>query len=130
MAAMGGSLDNIDSCHFPLESRLNVWVSLLFQDFSVGDTDTCHLPLQPKEFESRVNIIEKIPEMKTVTQTDHVKKLEEREEMRTVPKTRVVEEQKQVTHNVPEVKEIPRTREETRYRWVIRHLDSVGLARY
>jgi hypothetical protein len=72
----------------------------------------------PKEFESRVNIIEKIPEMKTVTQTDHVKKLEEREELRTVPKTRVVEEQKQVTHNVPEVKEIPRTREETRYRVV------------
>jgi hypothetical protein len=102
--------------------------SLLFKTFLQAILTPIAFPLQPKEFESRVNIIEKIPEMKTVTQTDHVKKLEEREELRTVPKTRVVEEQKQVTHNVPEVKEIPRTREETRYRWVTRHLDLVGLA--
>jgi hypothetical protein len=72
----------------------------------------------PKEFETHVNIIEKVPEMKTVTKTDYVKKLEEREEVVTVPRTRVVQEEKEVTHTVPRVKEVPRTREEIRHRVV------------
>lgn len=72
----------------------------------------------PKEFETHVNIIEKVPEMKTVTKTDYVKKLEEREEMHTVPRTHVVQEEKEVTHTVPRVKEVPRTREEIRHRVV------------
>ncbi|GAQ85800.1 hypothetical protein KFL_002550070 [Klebsormidium nitens] len=72
----------------------------------------------PKEFETHVNIIEKVPEMKTVTKTDYVKKLEEREEVRTVPRSRVVQEEKEVTHTVPRVKEVPRTREEIRHRVV------------
>lgn len=77
------------------------------------------LLLQPKEFETRVQVIEKVPEMKTVTKTDYVKRLDERTETVMVPKTKVVMEEVERVDMVPHVREISKTRTETRHRWVI-----------
>lgn len=73
--------------------------------------------MQPKEFETRVQVIEKVPEMKTVTKTDFVKRLDERQETVLVPKTKVVMEEVERVDMVPHVKEIEKTRTETRHRW-------------
>lgn len=72
----------------------------------------------PKEFETRVQVIEKVPEMKTVTKTDYVKRLDERTETVMVPKTKVVMEEVERVDMVPHVKEVPKTRTETRHRVV------------
>jgi hypothetical protein len=72
----------------------------------------------PKEFETRVQVIEKVPEMKTVTKTDYVKRLDERTETVLVPKTKVVMEEVERVDMVPHVKEIPKTRTEIRHRVV------------
>lgn len=71
-----------------------------------------------KEFETRVQVIEKVPEMKTVTKTDYVKQIEERQETVLVPKTKVVMEEKERVDMVPHVREIPKTRTEIRHRVV------------
>jgi hypothetical protein len=71
-----------------------------------------------KEFETRVQVIEKVPEMKTVTKTDYVKRLDERTETVLVPKTKVVMEEKERVDMVPHVREVPKTRTEIRHRVV------------
>jgi len=71
-----------------------------------------------KEFETRVQVIEKVPEMKTVTKTDYVKRMDERTETVLVPKTRVVMEEKERVDMVPHVREVPKTRTEVRHRVV------------
>jgi hypothetical protein len=75
-------------------------------------------PFQAKEFETRVQVIEKVPEMKTVTKTDYVKRMDERTETVLVPKTRVVMEEKERVDMVPHVREVSKTRTEVRHRWV------------
>jgi hypothetical protein len=89
---------------------------------TTGQSDSfCPNPNTPglaKEFETRVQVIEKVPEMKTVTKTDYVKRLDERTETVLVPKTRVVMEEKERVDMVPHVREVPKTRTEVRHRVV------------
>jgi hypothetical protein len=89
---------------------------------TTGQSDAfCPNPNTPglaKEFETRVQVIEKVPEMKTVTKTDYVKRLDERSETVLVPKTRVVMEEKERVDMVPQVREVPKTRTEIRHRVV------------
>jgi hypothetical protein len=71
-----------------------------------------------KEFETRVQVIEKVPEMKTVTKVDYVKRLDEREEVVVVPKTKVVMEEVERIDMVPQVQEVTKVRTELRHRVV------------
>lgn len=69
---------------------------------------------QPKEFDTKVQIVQKTPEMKTVEKTEYVAQVEEREETRSVPKSRVVMEEQEYTEMRPEVREVETTRVEKR----------------
>lgn len=72
----------------------------------------------PKEFETRVQVIQKYPEMKTVEKTDMVKEVRNEERTVTVPKTRVVMDEVERVDRVPVVTEVPKTRIETVHRVV------------
>lgn len=70
----------------------------------------------PKEFETRVQVIQRYPEMKTVEKTDFVKEVRNEERTVTVPKTRVVMDEVERVDRVPVVKEVPHTRIEQVHR--------------
>jgi len=72
----------------------------------------------PKEFETRVQVIQKYPEMKTVEKTDMVKEVRNEERTVTVPKTRVVMDEVERVDRVPVVREVPKTRIEQVHRVV------------
>lgn len=72
--------------------------------------------LQPKEFETRVQVVQRYPEMKTVEKTDFVKEVHHEERVVTVPKTRVIMEEVERVDSVPMVKEVNQTRIETVHR--------------
>lgn len=72
----------------------------------------------PKEFETRVQVVQKYPEMKTVEKTDMVKEVRNEERTVTVPKTRVVMDEVERVDRVPVVREVPKTRIETVHRVV------------
>lgn len=74
--------------------------------------------LQPKEFETRVQVIERYPEMKTVEKTDFVKEVHQEEKLISVPKTRVVMDEVETVDIVPVVKKVPKTRVEIVHRVV------------
>lgn len=83
---------------------------------------TCCLPglfsvLQPKEFETKVQVVQRYPEMKTVEKTDFVKEVHHEERVVTVPKTRVIMEEVERVDRVPMVKEVNQTRIETVHRY-------------
>lgn len=73
------------------------------------DTFPCFL-LQPQEFETKVQVIRKTPQMKTVERTEMVKKLEHEEKTTTVPRTKVIHEEKTRTITKPVVREVSKTR--------------------
>ncbi|KAL3683129.1 hypothetical protein R1sor_001151 [Riccia sorocarpa] len=72
----------------------------------------------PKEYETRVQVIQKYPEMKNVEETYFVKEV--RNETRTVmvPRTRVIKEEHERIDMVPVIKQVPKTRIEIVYRVV------------
>ncbi|KAG0589955.1 hypothetical protein M758_1G058200 [Ceratodon purpureus] len=72
----------------------------------------------PKEFETRVQVIQRYPEMKTVEKTDFVKEVRNEERVVTVPKTRVVMDEVERVDRVPVVKQVPKTRIEQVHRVV------------
>lgn len=74
--------------------------------------------LQPKEFETRVTVIQRYPEMRTVEKTEYVKEIHHEERIIIVPKTRVIMEEVCHVDRVPVVREVAKTRIETFHRLV------------
>jgi hypothetical protein len=72
----------------------------------------------PKEFETRVQIIQRYPEMKTVEKTDFVKEVHHEERTIIVPKTRIIHDEVERIDRVPVVRQVPKTRIEIVYRVV------------
>jgi hypothetical protein len=72
----------------------------------------------PKEFETRVQVIQRYPEMKTVEKTDFVKEVHHEERTIRVPKTRIIHDEIERIDRVPVVREVPKTRIEIVYRVV------------
>ncbi|KAG0589953.1 hypothetical protein M758_1G057800 [Ceratodon purpureus] len=72
----------------------------------------------PKEFETRVQVIQRYPEMKTVEKTDFVKEIHHEERTIIVPKTRMIYDEIERIDRVPVVKQVPKTRIEIVYRVV------------
>lgn len=66
--------------------------------------------VQPKEYETRVQVIQRYPEMRTVEKTDYVKEIVNEERTIIVPKTRVVMDEVQHVDRVPIIREVPKTR--------------------
>lgn len=74
--------------------------------------------LQPKEFETRVQVIQRYPEMKTVEKTDFVKEIHHEERTILVPKTRVIMDEVERIDRVPVVKKVPKIRIEITHRYL------------
>jgi hypothetical protein len=72
----------------------------------------------PKEFETRVQVIQRYPEMKKVEKTDFVKEIHHEERTIVVPRTRVIHDDVERIDRVPVVRQVPRTRTEVHYRVV------------
>jgi len=72
----------------------------------------------PKEFETRVQVIQRYPEMKTVEKTDFVKEVHQEERIIIVPKTRIIYDEIERMDRVPVVRQVPKTRIEIVYRVV------------
>lgn len=64
----------------------------------------------PKEYETRVQVIQRYPEMRTVEKTDYVQEIVNEERTIIVPKTRVVLDEVQHVDRVPVIREVPKTR--------------------
>lgn len=72
----------------------------------------------PKEFETRVQVIQRYPEMKTVEKTDFVKEVHHEERTIMVPRSRIVHDEIERIDRVPVVRQVPKTRIEIVYRVV------------
>lgn len=72
----------------------------------------------PKEFETRVQVIQRYPEMRTVEKTDFVKEIHHEERTILVPKTRVIMDEVERIDRVPVVKQVPKIRIEIVHRVV------------
>jgi hypothetical protein len=72
----------------------------------------------PKEYETRVEVIQRYPEMRTVEKTDYVKEIVNEERTIIVPKTRVVMDEVQHVDRVPIIRDVPKSRIEIVYRVV------------
>lgn len=81
----------------------------------------------PKEFETRVQVIQRYPEMKTVEKTDFVKEIHHEERIITVPRTRVVHDDIERIDRVPVVRQVPKTRIEVHYRVVPEEREVVNM---
>lgn len=75
-----------------------------------------HIQTQPKEFETRVTIIQRYPEMRTIEKTDFVKEIHHEDRTIRVPKTRVVMDEVEHIDRVPVVRQVPKTRIEIVHR--------------
>jgi hypothetical protein len=64
--------------------------------------------VQCKDYETKVRIIQRIPEMRQVEKTFFVKQLDHEDRITKVKKTRVVMEDVEDWVKVPAVKEVPR----------------------
>jgi hypothetical protein len=64
----------------------------------------------PQEFETKVQVTRKTPQMKTVEKTEMVKRLEHEEKTTTVPRTKVITEERETFKTHPVVKEVQKTR--------------------
>jgi hypothetical protein len=81
----------------------------------------------PKEFETRVQVIQRYPEMRTVEKTDFVKEIHHEERTILVPRTRVVHDDVERIDRVPVVRQVPRTRTEIHYRTVTEEREVVDM---
>ena len=72
--------------------------------------------VQPKEYETRVQVIQRYPEMRTVEKTDYVKEIVNEERTIIVPKTRVVMDEVQHVDRVPIIRDVPKARIEIVHR--------------
>lgn len=72
--------------------------------------------VQPKEYETRVQVIQRYPEMRTVEKTDYVKEIVNEERTIIVPKTRVVMDEVAHVDRVPIIRDVPKTRIEIVHR--------------
>ncbi|KAG0619254.1 hypothetical protein M758_4G126100 [Ceratodon purpureus] len=81
----------------------------------------------PKEFETRVQVIQRYPEMKTVEKTDFVKEIHHEERTIIVPRTRVIHDDIERIDRVPVVRQVPRTRMEVHYRVVAEEREVVDM---
>jgi hypothetical protein len=72
--------------------------------------------LQPKEYETGVEVIQKVPETKTVEETVFLKEIAYEERMVPVPRSKVIMEESVITDTVPIVKHVTKTRIEIVYR--------------
>lgn len=72
----------------------------------------------PKEFETRVQVIQRYPEMRTVEKTDFVKEIHHEERVIIVPKSRIIHDEVERIDRVPVVRQVPQTRMEIVYRVV------------
>lgn len=81
----------------------------------------------PKEFETRVQVIQRYPEMKTVEKTDFVKEIHHEERTIIVPRTRVVHDDVERIDRVPVVRQVPRTRMEIHHRVVAEEREVVDM---
>lgn len=72
----------------------------------------------PKEFETRVQVIQRYPEMKTVEKTDFVKEVHHEERTIMVPRSRIIHDEIERIDRVPVVRQVPKTRIEIVYRVV------------
>lgn len=81
----------------------------------------------PKEFETRVQVIQRYPEMKTVEKTDFVKEIHHEERLILIPRTRVVHDDIERIDRVPVVRQVPRVRMEVHYRVVAEEREVVDL---
>lgn len=83
--------------------------------------------MQPKEFETRVQVIQRYPEMKTIEKTDFVKEIHHEERTIIVPRTRVIHDDVERIDRVPVVRQVPRTRMEIHYRTVTEEREVVDM---
>ncbi|CAK9238049.1 unnamed protein product [Sphagnum jensenii] len=84
----------------------------------VPDLNAPNSRFLPKEYETRVEVIQKIPEMKTVEETVFVKEITYEERMVTVPRTKVIMEETVIIDRVPIIKQVPKKRIEIVHRVV------------
>jgi len=70
----------------------------------------------PKEFETRVQIIQRYPEMRTVEKTDWVKEIHHEERTIMVPKTRVIMDEIEHIDRIPVVRQVAKIRIEIVHR--------------
>lgn len=81
----------------------------------------------PKEFETRVQVVQRYPEMKTVEKTDFVKEIHHEERLIIVPRTRVIHDDVERIDRIPVVRQVPRTRMEINYRVVAEEREVVDM---
>jgi hypothetical protein len=81
----------------------------------------------PKEFETRVQVVQRYPEMRTVEKTDFVKEIHHEERLIIVPRTRVIHDDVERIDRVPVVRQVPRTRMEMTYRVVAEEREVVDM---
>lgn len=72
----------------------------------------------PREYETRVTVIQRYPEMRKVEKTDFVKEISHEDRTITVPKTRIVMDEVEHIDRVPVVRQVPKKRIEIVYRVV------------
>lgn len=58
--------------------------------------------MQPRQYETRTETVEKVPQMRTEMRTEHVPRMHERQEEVMVPKQKIVMEKE--TRTVPEMR--------------------------
>lgn len=81
----------------------------------------------PKEFETRVQVIQRYPEMRTIEKTDFVKEIHHEERVVVVQRTRVIHDDVERIDRVPVVRQVPRTRMEVHYRTVAEEREVVDM---
>lgn len=72
----------------------------------------------PREFETRVTVIQRYPEMRTIEKTDFIKEIHHEDRTVIVPKTRVIMDEIERIDRVPVVRQVPKTRIEIFHRVV------------
>jgi hypothetical protein len=81
----------------------------------------------PREFETRVQVIQRYPEMKTVEKTDFVKEIHHEDRTIIVQRTKIVHDDIERIDRVPVVRQVPRTRMEVHYRTVAEEREVIDM---
>jgi len=84
----------------------------------IPDPDGPNARFLPKEYETRVEVIQKFPEMKIIEETVFIKEVYYEERTITVPRTKVIMEENVVIDKVPVIRQVPKTRIEIVHRIV------------
>ncbi len=69
--------------------------------------------VQVKDYETKVRIIQRIPEMRKVEKTFFVKRLVHEKRTQTVRKSRIIMEDVETLESVPVIREVPRLKKIT-----------------